>query len=65
MPPPAFPLRASCVEAHGTGTILGDPIEVSALTDAFRAATDRRGFCGLGSAKSNFGHLRAPPARPG
>ena len=45
------------VEAHGTGTILGDPIEVSALTDAFRAATDRRSFCGLGSAKSNFGHL--------
>lgn len=45
------------VEAHGTGTILGDPIEVSALTDAFRSATDRRGFCGLGSAKSNFGHL--------
>ena len=45
------------VEAHGTGTILGDPIEISALTEAFRATTDRRGFCGIGSAKSNFGHL--------
>jgi len=45
------------VEAHGTGTILGDPIEVSALTEAFSAATERRGFCGIGSAKSNFGHL--------
>ena len=45
------------VEAHGTGTILGDPIEVAALNEAFRSATDKRGFCGLGSAKSNFGHL--------
>ena len=45
------------VEAHGTGTILGDPIELSALTEAFRLHTDRRGFCGIGSAKSNFGHL--------
>ena len=45
------------VEAHGTGTILGDPIEVSALTQVFRETTSRRGFCGIGSAKSNFGHL--------
>jgi len=45
------------VEAHGTGTILGDPIEVAALIDAFKAGTDRRGFCAIGSAKSNFGHL--------
>lgn len=45
------------VEAHGTGTILGDPIEVSALIDAFTGQTSRRGFCGIGSAKSNFGHL--------
>jgi acyl transferase domain-containing protein/SAM-dependent methyltransferase len=45
------------VEAHGTGTILGDPIEVSALTEVFRESTSRRGFCGMGSAKSNFGHL--------
>ena len=45
------------VEAHGTGTILGDPIEVSALVDAFTSQTSRRGYCGIGSAKSNFGHL--------
>src|SRR4051794_21878482 len=45
------------VEAHGTGTILGDPIELSALTEVFRGHTDRRGFCGIGSVKSNFGHL--------
>ena len=45
------------VEAHGTGTPLGDPIEVAALTQAFRASTSRRGFCALGSVKTNFGHL--------
>jgi non-ribosomal peptide synthase protein (TIGR01720 family) len=45
------------VEAHGTGTKLGDPIEISALTRAFRARTDKKGFCALGSLKSNVGHL--------
>ncbi len=47
------------VEAHGTGTPLGDPIEVAALTRAFRATTDRTGFCALGSVKTNVGHLRS------
>jgi acyl transferase domain-containing protein/SAM-dependent methyltransferase len=51
------PESISYIEAHGTGTILGDPIEVSALTEVFREQTDRRGFCGIGSVKSNFGHL--------
>jgi acyl transferase domain-containing protein len=45
------------VEAHGTATPLGDPIEVEALTAAFRATTEDRGFCGIGSLKSNLGHL--------
>ncbi|MGK6309828.1 SDR family NAD(P)-dependent oxidoreductase [Variovorax sp. DT-64] len=45
------------VEAHGTGTTLGDPIEVAALTQAFRAGTQRRGFCAIGSVKTNIGHL--------
>ncbi|MEU6231857.1 beta-ketoacyl synthase N-terminal-like domain-containing protein [Kitasatospora sp. NPDC047058] len=45
------------VEAHGTGTPLGDPIEVAALTEAFRQGTDRTGYCALGSVKSNIGHL--------
>ena len=45
------------IEAHGTGTILGDPIEISALTEVFRASSQRRGFCAIGSVKSNFGHL--------
>ena len=47
----------SYVEAHGTGTILGDPIEVRALSQAFRAQTEGRGFCALGSVKTNIGHL--------
>ena len=45
------------VECHGTGTYLGDPIEIEALTQAFRQSTDRRGFCRVGSVKSNIGHL--------
>lgn len=49
----------SYVEAHGTGTTMGDPIEVAALTQAFRESTERRGFCGIGSVKTNVGHLDA------
>ncbi|WP_033576304.1 FkbM family methyltransferase [Dickeya chrysanthemi] len=44
------------IEAHGTGTKLGDPIEITALTDAFRRQTPRTGFCAIGSVKSNIGH---------
>ncbi|WP_437840118.1 beta-ketoacyl synthase N-terminal-like domain-containing protein [Sorangium sp. So ce1153] len=45
------------VEAHGTGTRLGDPIEIAALTLAFLESTERRGFCAVGSVKTNVGHL--------
>jgi phthiocerol/phenolphthiocerol synthesis type-I polyketide synthase E len=45
------------VEAHGTGTSLGDPIEIQALTRAYRASTQARQFCGIGSLKANLGHL--------
>lgn len=45
------------VEAHGTGTAIGDPIEVEALTRAFRRHTERTQFCALGSVKTNIGHL--------
>ena len=45
------------IEAHGTGTILGDPIEISALNEVFRESTGKRGYCGIGSVKSNVGHL--------
>lgn len=51
----------SYVEAHGTGTALGDPIEITALTHAYRAETDKRGYCAIGSVKTNVGHL-APAA---
>jgi len=49
----------SYVEAHGSGTPVGDPIEVSALARAFRVTTQRRGYCALGSVKTNVGHLDA------
>ena len=51
------PRSITFIEAHGTGTAVGDPIEVAALTRAFRAGTDDRGFCALGSVKTNLGHL--------
>jgi phthiocerol/phenolphthiocerol synthesis type-I polyketide synthase E len=45
------------IEGHGTGTALGDPIEIQALTKAFRSFTPKRGFAALGTVKSNIGHL--------
>lgn len=53
------PSTISYVEAHGTGTRLGDPIEVAALTEAYRHYTARSQYCGIGSVKSNIGHLDA------
>ncbi len=59
------PREISYVEAHGTATELGDPIEVAALTRAFREAElarsgaelrDRQ-YCAIGSVKTNVGHL--------
>ena len=47
------------VVTHGTGTRLGDPIEANALAAAFRARTDRTGFCALTSVKPNIGHSMA------
>jgi acyl transferase domain-containing protein len=45
------------VECHGTGTYLGDPIEVAALTEAYRKSTTETDFCRIGSVKTNIGHL--------
>jgi len=45
------------IEAHGTATELGDPIEIQALTRAFRERTERKQFCAIGAVKSNVGHL--------
>ncbi|BDA68763.1 beta-ketoacyl synthase [Calothrix sp. PCC 7716] len=53
----AEPETISYVETHGTGTILGDPIEIKALTQAFRNSTNKKGFCAIGSVKTNIGHL--------
>ncbi len=47
------------IEAHGTGTKLGDPIELTALKQAFGEKMTRYGFCGIGSVKSLFGHLES------
>ncbi|WP_163336423.1 type I polyketide synthase [Desulfopila sp. IMCC35008] len=46
----------SLLEAHGTGTLIGDPIEVRALTEVFRRTTEEKGFCAIGSVKPNIGH---------
>ena len=53
------PGEIQVVEAHGTGTALGDPVEFTALTRAFRRYTDRVGYCALGAVKSNLGHAAA------
>lgn len=53
------PRSISYMEGQATGTKLGDPIEVEALTKAFRYYTEERQFCALGTAKSSIGHLEA------
>ena len=44
------------VECHATGTLVGDPLEVDALTRAFRRQTGRKQYCSVGSVKANIGH---------
>lgn len=61
----ASPESIGYIEGHGTGTTLGDPIEVEALSLAFRNGTDKTGICGLGSVKSNLGHLDAAAGMAG
>ncbi|SOD63843.1 Acyl transferase domain-containing protein [Streptomyces zhaozhouensis] len=53
------PATINYAELHGTGTKLGDPIELEALGTAFRGFTDERGYCAIGSVKSNLGHTSA------
>ena len=50
------PEEIGYVEGHGTATVLGDAIELAALTRVFRSQTDKVGFCQLGSVKGNIGH---------
>lgn len=51
------PQTIGYIEAHGTGTRMGDPIEIEALTQAFRLGTKEHGYCAIGSVKTNIGHL--------
>jgi acyl transferase domain-containing protein/surfactin synthase thioesterase subunit/acyl carrier protein len=44
------------LECHSTGTVVGDPLEIEALTMAFRKASERRQYCAIGSVKANIGH---------
>lgn len=58
------PRTVGYIEAHGTGTQLGDPIEINALKATFKELYRQNGHtgkpnchCGLGSVKTNIGHL--------
>lgn len=53
------PETISYIETHGTGTKLGDPIEIKGITSAFEEFTTKKQFCGIGSVKTNIGHLVA------
>jgi len=53
------PWTITYIETHGTGTPLGDPIEVEALRQVFERGTQSKGFCAIGSVKSNIGHAVA------
>ncbi len=55
----------SYLEAHGTATALGDPIEIAALANAYRASTQKKQFCRLGTIKSVMGHLDAAAGMAG
>ena len=50
------PESITYIETHGTATAFGDPIEILALTNAFRTRTSKKGFCAIGSVKTNIGH---------
>ncbi|MDH6077464.1 acyltransferase domain-containing protein [Chrysosporum ovalisporum FSS-45] len=58
------PNTVSYIETHGTGTPLGDPIEINSLKRGFRhlyqqynLPVSTESYCGLGTVKTNIGHL--------
>jgi len=53
------PETVTYVETHGTGTLLGDPIEIAALAQAYHSRGAAKWRCALGSVKANIGHLDA------
>lgn len=50
------PATLSYIETHGSGTKLGDPIEITGITQAFRTVTEQKQFCAVSSVKTNIGH---------
>ena len=61
----ASPSTVNYIEAHGTGTALGDPVEINGLKKAFSELSAAcgepmvAGSCGIGTVKTNVGHLEA------
>lgn len=53
------PETITYIETHGTATALGDTIEMSALKKVFGTETQNKGFCAIGSVKTNISHLNA------
>lgn len=51
------PETITYIDGHGTATNIGDPIEIAALTKAYRQHTEKKNYCGIGSVKTNIGHL--------
>lgn len=59
------PNTISYLEANGSGNLMGDPVEIQAATQVFQQSSPERQFCGVGSVKSNIGHLLRAAAMPG
>jgi acyl transferase domain-containing protein/acyl carrier protein len=59
------PAQIGYIEAHGTATPLGDACEIAALSQVFSTSTRDRGFCAIGSVKTNIGHLEAASGMAG
>lgn len=53
------PRTVNYIEAHGTGTALGDPIEISSMTNVFGKDAEEKQYCSIGSVKSNVGHCES------
>lgn len=53
------------IEAHGTGTPVGDPIEVNAIGNVLARGGSREHRVGLGSVKTNLGHLESAAGMAG
>ena len=59
------PSSVELIEAHGTGTVVGDQVEIKALTEAFRSGNAAPQSCALGSVKSMIGHTKTAAGMAG